>query len=319
MMFSNIIFLWFLMMSMIMALSSSSMFFLWICLEINIMSFIPLMNLKNSMSMNSIMIYFIIQSVSSSLYIFISSIFYLNMISINILTVFIMISMLTKLGSAPFHFWFPQISEGMSFNSLSILLTLQKIIPLYILSIFNNKMMMIPIILSLLIGSMGGFNQTTVKKILTFSSISHMSWMMSLLLISNNFWMTYLMIYSLIVFLLTSILNFFKINSLLTMYKKNNEINLLFIITLLTLGGMPPTIGFIMKWMSLKIISNQFFIISIPLIMSSLINLYFYLRLSYNSTMKNSYFYKWEKNYSNKLMSMIMFQSFMIFMMIPKI
>nr|UYB78015.1 NADH dehydrogenase subunit 2 [Reticulinasus faini] len=319
MMFSNIIFLWFLMMSMIMALSSSSMFFLWICLEINIMSFIPLMNLKNSMSMNSIMIYFIIQSVSSSLYIFISSIFYLNMISINILTVFIMISMLTKLGSAPFHFWFPQISEGMSFNSLSILLTLQKIIPLYILSIFNNKMMMIPIILSLLIGSMGGFNQTTVKKILTFSSISHMSWMMSLLLIKNNFWMTYLMIYSLIVFLLTSILNFFKINSLLTMYKKNNEINLLFIITLLTLGGMPPTIGFIMKWMSLKIISNQFFIISIPLIMSSLINLYFYLRLSYNSTMKNSYFYKWEKNYSNKLMSMIMFQSFMIFMMIPKI
>nr|YP_009480293.1 NADH dehydrogenase subunit 2 [Reticulinasus faini]AIZ58549.1 NADH dehydrogenase subunit 2 [Reticulinasus faini] len=319
MMFSNIIFLWFLIMSMIMALSSSSMFFLWICLEINIMSFVPLMNLKNSMSMNSIMIYFIIQSVSSSLYIFISSIFYLNMISLNLLTMFIMISMLTKLGSAPFHFWFPQISEGMSFNSLSILLTLQKIIPLYILSIFNNKMMMIPIMLSLLIGSMGGFNQTTVKKILTFSSISHMSWIMTLLLISNNFWMTYLMIYSLIIFLLTLILNFFKINSLLTMYKNNNEINLLFIISLLTLGGMPPSIGFIMKWMSLKIISNQFIIISIPLIMSSLINLYFYLRISYNSMMKNSFFYKWEKNNKNKLMSMMMFQLFMIFMMISKI
>nr|YP_008999616.1 NADH dehydrogenase subunit 2 [Antricola mexicanus]AHF21652.1 NADH dehydrogenase subunit 2 [Antricola mexicanus] len=319
MMFNNMIFLWFLISSLIMSLSSSSLFFLWMCLEINIMSFIPLMHSKNSMNMNSIMMYFLIQSTASSIFIFSVSIHFMNLEMMKFLEILITISMLIKLGVAPFHIWFPQISEGLTFESLGILLTIQKIIPLYIMSMFKSKLILIFIIVSSIIGSVGGFNQFSIRKILAFSSIAHLAWILSLLMINSNFWSIYLTIYSIIIMM---ILILMKINSM-NLYnfskKINNEMNLLFIILLLSLGGMPPTIGFIMKWISLKIVSNNLMFLMIPLIISSLINLFFYLRLGYNSFLKNIIFNKWSQNSIYKIMTMLMIQFSLIFIVLSYI
>nr|UYL27197.1 NADH dehydrogenase subunit 2 [Alectorobius amblus] len=312
-------FFWFLTLSILMSLSSSSLFFLWICLEVNMMSFIPLMFNKNLFSMNGIISYFLIQSISSSFYIFSISILFLNPFFLKYITFFVLLSMLIKLGASPFHMWLPQVSESLTYNNLVIFLTIQKIIPLQILSIFKNYYIIIPIILSSAMGAMGGFNQFSIRKILAFSSISHLAWMMTLLMLCSNLWIIYMTIYLCIIMMITTILKKHKINFFNFSKKNNPSINLMLIILLLSLGGMPPTIGFIMKWMTLKIILSNFMVISIPLIASSLVNLYFYLRLIHNAMFKYLNSYKWEKFSSYNFLLFTIFQMTSIFIMIPLI
>nr|UYL27236.1 NADH dehydrogenase subunit 2 [Alectorobius spheniscus] len=311
------IFIWFLFMSILMSLSSSSLFFIWICLEVNMMSFIPLMFNKSMTSMNSVISYFLIQSSASSVYIFSISSLFLNFNYLIYLNILISLSMLMKLGASPFHMWLPQVSESMTYNTLLTLLTIQKIIPLQVISMFVDIFMIIPIILSSISGTMGGFNQFSIRKILAFSSISHMAWIMTLMLISSNFWMIYLTLYSLITFSIILIMKTYKIDFINFNKKINMNVNFFIIIMLLSLGGMPPTLGFMMKWITLKIILKNFISISIPLIMSSLINLYFYLRLSYNSMLKFMNFHKWEKLPLFNLFLLLIPQTLMIFLMIP--
>nr|YP_010535493.1 NADH dehydrogenase subunit 2 [Alectorobius cerradoensis]UYB78236.1 NADH dehydrogenase subunit 2 [Alectorobius cerradoensis]UYB78249.1 NADH dehydrogenase subunit 2 [Alectorobius cerradoensis] len=318
-MFSYFLLIWFLFVSITMSFSSSSLFFLWLCLEINMMSFIPLMFSKNLITMNSIMMYFLIQSSASSIYIFSISTYLINLMAIPYLTNLINISMLIKLGAAPFHMWFPQVSEGLSLNILLILLTIQKMIPLYILSLFKNNFMLIPIMLSASVGSMGGFNQFSIRKILAFSSIAHLAWIMVLQLLESNFWLVYLTLYSTIMTMLIMLINPFAINNLNFSKKTNLNSSLLLILMLLSLGGMPPTLGFVMKWMTLKIVMNYMMILTIPLILSSIINLFFYLRLAYNSMMKYLNLYKWEKLPTPKLLMIMLFQLTSIFILISTI
>nr|NP_945201.1 NADH dehydrogenase subunit 2 [Alectorobius capensis]BAD03970.1 NADH dehydrogenase 2 [Alectorobius capensis] len=310
------IFIWFILTSIILSFSTSSFFFLWVCLEINMMSFIPLMYTKTMISTNSIMMYFLVQSFASSIFILIISIQMINPIFCYYFKLFMAISMMMKLGAAPFHIWFPQISEGLPYSAFLILLTLQKMIPLYILSIFKNQLMILTIILNSMIGSLGGFNQFSVRKILAFSSIAHLAWILALQFSESNFWFIYMLLYSLIIFFLISMVSLYNINSLNFNKKISLDSNILLITILLTLGGMPPTLGFIMKWMSLKIIVNIIPIITFPLIVSSLLNLFLYLRLIYAPMLKYLNFYKWEKNFLTKMMTIISPQIGLIFLMI---
>nr|BAF02757.1 NADH dehydrogenase subunit 2 [Ixodes philipi]BAF02759.1 NADH dehydrogenase subunit 2 [Ixodes philipi]BAF02761.1 NADH dehydrogenase subunit 2 [Ixodes philipi] len=281
MMLQKMILMWVLILSLIMSMSSSYWFTLWMTLEINMMVFIPMMNSKNFLSSNSMMYYYIIQSLSSSLFFFSSlmSYYYFN----QIFTYIMMISMLIKIGSAPFHTWYPQISEGLSYFSFFILSTLQKTIPLNIISIINNHYIMLFIFMSAIMGSLGGYNQMSLKKILAFSSISHLSWMLTLILTSQYFWLMYFLIYMMIllkiVFFLSSN-NYMYMNDMNCM--KMSIFNKMYLLTLfLSLGGMPPFLGFFSKWISITFIVNKFPMILVILIMSSLVNLFFYIRIMF--------------------------------------
>nr|QLD97167.1 NADH dehydrogenase subunit 2 [Ixodes rubicundus] len=279
MILQKMIFYWVLLISILLAFSSSLWFSLWISLEINMMIFIPLMNSKNFLSSNSMLYYYIVQSLASSLFFF-SSLMY----SIYYYILFyyiIMISIMIKLAAAPFHIWFPQISEGLSFFSFFILSTIQKMIPLFIISSINNYFLILFIIFSSIMGSLGGLNQMSLKKILAFSSISHLSWILSLIMINQNYWFLYFIMYMLI---LMKIIYFFQKNNLnmimslnfmkTNFFKKMNLFSLF-----LSLGGMPPFLGFFMKWVSILFILNKMSLILMILIMSSLINLFFYIRI----------------------------------------
>nr|BEI62438.1 NADH dehydrogenase subunit 2 [Ixodes fujitai] len=296
MMLKKIIFLWILILSILISLSSSFWFSLWMSLEINMLIFIPIMNSKNFLSSNSMLNYYVIQSLSSSVFLFssiMSSIF-----SSQVFNLMMMITMLIKLGAAPFHSWFPQISEGLNFFPFFILSSLQKVIPLHIITMINNYMLIPFIIMSSMVGSFGGLNQTSFKKILAFSSISHLSWILSLILINQNFWVMYLMIYILILMKIISLLK--KNNSLFIMNSNSMKMTMFSKIMLfsffLSLGGLPPFLGFLTKWLAIIYISKNLPIIIFVLIMSSLINLFFYMRslfpmiLNLNILMKSSFF-----------------------------
>lgn len=273
------IIIWVIIITILVSLSSNLWFIFWLIIEINIMSFIPVINDFKLKNYSAIITYFIIQSFSSSLF-FISS-FQYRLFNSELFLGLINIAILIKLGVIPFHFWLIIIRESLTFYTLFILLTIQKIIPLLIIEKFINLLIIPLYVLSTLIASFIALKYKIIKKILIFSSISHQGWILCLIAKKINFWISYLIIYSIIIYTIIKnckTINFINLNNLsrrkITLGVKNS-----IIISIISLAGMPPFLGFFIKIIAIFLLIkiNLFFIII--LIISSLINLFFYLRI----------------------------------------
>nr|AWB99837.1 NADH dehydrogenase subunit 2 [Anopheles homunculus] len=296
---SNNIFFFTLIFGTLMTISSNSWLGAWMGLEINLLSFIPLMNdnKKNLLTSESSLKYFLIQAFASSILLFaiIMLMFFYNnnFYLINkINEILILSTLLLKSGAAPFHFWFPEVMEGLSwFNSL-ILMTWQKLAPLMLISYnFMYNFFMMSIILSMLIGSLMGLNQTSLRKLMAFSSINHLGWMLLAMMNNELIWLSYFLLYSFLSFSIIILFNNFKLfyfNQIFNISMMNPIIKLLIFLNFLSLGGLPPFLGFLPKWLIIQnlINMNQFFILTISVCLT-LITLYFYLRLSYSIFMLN--------------------------------
>nr|ARF02875.1 NADH dehydrogenase subunit 2 [Cydalima perspectalis] len=316
---SNKMFFFFILIfSTLISITSNSWFGCWIGLEINLLSFIPLINNSNNiLSSEASLKYFLVQSIASINLLFciiFKLILMKNFEMNNFLSIMINSSLLMKMGSAPFHFWFPNIIEGLSWFNNFILMTWQKISPIILLSYyFNKNFLIIIIIMNSIIGAVGGLNQTSLRKLMAFSSINNLGWMISSMLISENLWMFYFFLYSFMISImcfLFYLLNMFFINQLFFL-KINNMIKLSLLINFLSLGGLPPFIGFFPKWIVINyLLMNNFFFMTFLLIMMSLIMLFFYIRILYSSFMFNYLKLKWMKiTIKNKNINIINFFS----------
>nr|AZL35842.1 NADH dehydrogenase subunit 2 [Ectemnonotum fruhstorferi] len=288
---TKIMFLMFMLMSTIMSVSSNNWFGSWIGLEINLMSFIPLMLSKlNYYSSESMMKYFMIQSMGSM--IMLMGIIMSSFKTSLQMDLFIICGLMTKLGMAPFHMWLPSVMEGLSWFNCTIMLTWQKLATLMLISyLINIYIVTMPIILSLIIGAMGGINQTSLKKIMAYSSINNMGWIIISMKSSMTLWMNYFMIYSMMIISLTLMLNKMNINYLNQCFMMNfNSMNNMFLsIMLLSMGGLPPMLGFLPKWMVIQsMMNNNDYLMSIIMLMTSLITLFYYIRISIMMMMVNS-------------------------------
>nr|YP_010042989.1 NADH dehydrogenase subunit 2 [Eretes sticticus]QPC56722.1 NADH dehydrogenase subunit 2 [Eretes sticticus] len=282
------------------SISSHSWLGTWMGLEINLLSFIPILTKKNNpYSSESSIKYFLVQALASTIFLF--SIL-INMMKTNLISdminmnysimIIINSALLTKMGAAPFHFWFPEIIEGMEWINSLILMTWQKIAPMMILSYtlkYSNFIFFI-IIISSIIGSIGGLNQISLRKMLAYSSINHISWMLSTFLNNEMLWIMYFIIYSLISITLTLMFNNFNIYYLKQMFlmmMKNKIIKFMLMLNMLSLGGLPPFLGFLPKWLIIQELSKSNMFILVIMILMSLITLFFYLRIAYSSIMLN--------------------------------
>jgi len=165
---------------------SENWFNLWISLEINIISFIFIsLYPTNNLNINRIIKYFIIQTISSSI-LFFTIILTKNILTFEIISLIIPLSISLKLGLSPFHFWLVDVREGLNWINFFIFNTWQKIIPLFILTYFPYNFYLI-IILSSFIGSFLIFNQTSIRKILIFSRLIHISWILIIIPIHSFF------------------------------------------------------------------------------------------------------------------------------------
>nr|AYR05213.1 NADH dehydrogenase subunit 2 [Anthribidae sp. 2 ACP-2013] len=281
--------------SIMTAISSHSWIYMWLSLEINLISIIPLMisdmNMYNS---EAIMKYFSSQSMASMLFIFSILSLMNNFMFIKMFNLILSSSLLMKMGAAPFHFWFPQVMEGLNWNMNLLMLTSQKIIPFIMLSYnMNNQILFFYFIVisNSLIGSLLGLNQISLRKILTYSSINHMSWMIMSMKISLNLWMTYFLIYSLIsinIIMYFKIFNIFYIKQMILKLNKNKMTKMFLAANFFSLGGLPPFLGFLPKWFTMNELINQnFWLINLIMIMGSLITLYYYLRIIFTSLIIN--------------------------------
>nr|AIW64952.1 NADH dehydrogenase subunit 2 [Cyana sp. MT-2014] len=289
--------------STLISISSNSWFGCWIGLEINLLSFIPLISKSiNLLATEASLKYFLTQSIASINFLFF---ILLNMIlfkSFEIdyyMSIMINSSMLMKMGSAPFHFWFPNIVEGLSWFNNFMLMTWQKIAPMIILSYyFYENFIIIIIMMNVIVGAIGGLNQTSLRKLMAFSSINNLSWMLFSIMITEDLWLFYLSIYSFMISIMCFLfymLNMFYINQLF-INNMNSLIKINLIINFLSLGGLPPFLGFFPKWIIINfLIMNKMFLLTFIMIMMSLIILFFYIRIIYSSFMFNYFKNKWIK------------------------
>nr|UJG45228.1 NADH dehydrogenase subunit 2 [Odontocerum albicorne] len=299
----NLLFFYILLMSSIFSVSSNSWINMWMGMEINLLMFIPLMmNTFNSLSSQSMTSYFLIQAFASINFIFmiLMKLSFNSFIMDNknlILIIIMNLTLLMKMGAAPFYAWFPQVMKNLNWQNCLILSTWQKIIPMLVISYCQiNKIIIISAIISALIGSLMGFNQTNLKLLMSFSSINHISWLLSSLMINFHAWLIYFIIYFMMNFIIMKLFNTFNMLYLTQIYNlnMNNSIKMSILINFLSLGGFPPFIGFISKWMVINnLIMDKMFLLTLILIFSSLINLFFYLRISFTCLMLNNYQIKW--------------------------
>nr|AJR29333.1 NADH dehydrogenase subunit 2 [Luehdorfia chinensis] len=303
---SNKMFFYFtLMFSTLITISANSWMSCWIGLEINLLSFIPLIsNSKNLLSNEAALKYFLTQSIASINFLFsilLKMILLKNFEIHNLISILINSSMLMKMGSVPFHFWFPNIIEGLSWFNCFILMTWQKISPMILLSYYMNiNFILIILIFNVIIGAIGGINQTSLRKLMSFSSMNNLGWMLSALMISENLWLFYLIFYSFLISImcfLFNYLNIYFINQLFIM-NMNFSIKISFLINFFSLGGLPPFLGFFPKWIIINFLMKyNFYIITFIFIMMSLIMLFYYMRIIYSSIMFNYLKMKWFKIY----------------------
>nr|AAS91432.1 NADH dehydrogenase subunit 2 [Myotis nigricans] len=306
-------------------MTSSHWFMIWVGFEMNMLAIIPLLTKEhNPRSTEAATKYFLTQATASMLLMMaaITNLLYTGHWSIMKLinpTASIMMTMaLTmKLGLSPFHFWVPEVTQGIPLMSGLILLTWQKLAPLSVLymimPLINTDILLIMSLMSIAIGGWGGLNQTQLRKIMAYSSIAHMGWMMAVLAYNPTMTLLNLYIYipmTITTFMLLMINSTTTTTSLSQTWNKLPLITTLILITMLSLGGLPPLTGFLPKWAIIQEMTKNSSII-MPTLMTllALLNLYFYTRITYTTSLTmfptaNNMKIKWQFKNPKQMMSL---------------
>nr|UFQ23660.1 NADH dehydrogenase subunit 2 [Equus asinus] len=282
-------------------MASSHWLMIWIGFEMNLLAIIPILMKKyNPRAMEASTKYFLTQATASMLLMMAIIINLMHSGQWTITKVFnptasiiMTLALAMKLGLTPFHFWVPEVTQGISLTSGLILLTWQKLAPMSILyqisPSINLNILLTMAVLSILVGGWGGLNQTQLRKIMAYSSIAHMGWMAAILVYNPTLTMLNMLIY--IMMTLTMFMLFIHSSSTTTLslshtWNKAPLITTLILITLLSMGGLPPLSGFMPKWMIIQELTKNSSII-LPTLMAimALLNLYFYMRLTYSTSL----------------------------------
>nr|UOU85188.1 NADH dehydrogenase subunit 2 [Cephalops aeneus] len=321
--YSKIMFFSIMVMGTMITISSNSWLSAWMGLEINLLSFIPLMSDNNLMSNESSLKYFLVQALASCMLLLgmiLNSIKYsmsIMTMDMDFSSMMMLTSLILKSGTAPLHWWFPNVMEGLSWINSLILMTWQKIAPLMLISyIIIEYLLYFCIIMSAWIGAIGGLNQTSLRKLMAYSSINHLSWMLMAMMMNESMWLIYFMFYTILILSIIIMFNLFKlfhINQIFTQFFESKNLKFFLFINLLSLGGLPPFMGFIPKWMMIQQMTNNLnFFLMLFLMMMTLIVLFYYLQLCYSAFMMNFYEINVLTNMKNNIMmNKLMLLSFM--------
>nr|YP_010948208.1 NADH dehydrogenase subunit 2 [Zenopsis conchifer]WMI35275.1 NADH dehydrogenase subunit 2 [Zenopsis conchifer] len=283
--------------------ASSHWLLAWMGLEINTLAIIPLMaQHQHPRAIEATTKYFLTQATAAALILFasmtnawITGQWEIQQMTQTIPTTMLTLALMLKLGLAPAHFWLPEVLQGLDLTTGLILSTWQKLAPFSLLlqiPNLNSNLLIIIGLMSTMVGGWGGLNQTQLRKIMAYSSIAHLGWM--ILIVSFNpklttVALTMYIIMTTSMFLTLKINNSLDVNTLATSWAKTPVLTALTPLMLLSLGGLPPLSGFMPKWLILQELTKQ----ELPLTatiaaLSALLSLYFYLRLSYAMTLTMS-------------------------------
>lgn len=328
-------------------ISSNHFITLYLAIELQSLSFYILTasQKKSILSVEAALKYFILGSIASGFILFGSSILYAILGSLNFSNIFLILSNINflenidllisiiygfifiiiglffKIGVVPFHFWLPDVYEGAPNNITAFFAIVPKIAFIgilirfffdlfYNISIFFELFFYITAILSMLIGSLSALQQKKIKRLLAYSSISHVGFILigftSNLLNNIPYILLYIIIYIIMsINLWTSYISL-NINhkpikyltDLSNIYNINSLISLILILNIFSLAGIPPLAGFFSKFFIFYSgIKNGYFSLIFFAIIISIISSFYYLKI-----IKIIYF---EKNIKKKFLDKI--------------
>nr|AGR04008.1 NADH dehydrogenase subunit II [Cephalopyrus flammiceps] len=281
-------------------ISSNHWVMAWTGLEINTLAILPLISKSHHpRAIEAATKYFLVQATASTLVLFASmtNAWATGQWDITQLTHPVSCAILTsalamKLGLVPFHFWFPEVLQGSSLTTGLLLSTMMKFPPITLLymtsSSLNSTLLTTMAVLSAALGGWMGLNQTQTRKILAFSSISHLGWMTMIIVYNPKLTLLNFYLYALMtaaVFLTLNSINALNLSTLMTSWAKAPSLNAMLLLTLLSLAGLPPLTGFLPKWLIIQELTKQDMIATATIMsLLSLLSLFFYLRLAYCAT-----------------------------------
>nr|YP_003457097.1 NADH dehydrogenase subunit 2 [Oneirodes thompsoni]BAI77171.1 NADH dehydrogenase subunit 2 [Oneirodes thompsoni] len=283
--------------------ASSHWLLAWMGVEMNTLAILPLMaRHHHPRAVEATTKYFLTQAAAAAMLLFASTTnawltgqWDIQQMSHPLPTTMIIIALALKLGLAPLHSWLPEVLQGLDLTTGLILSTWQKLAPFALILQLqpSNPTILVSLgLTSTLVGGWGGLNQTQLRKILAYSSIAHLGWMILVLQFSPSLTLltltTYLAMTS-STFLVFKLNNSTSINALATSWAKAPALTTITPLILLSLGGLPPLTGFMPKWLILQELTKQGLALPATLAaLSALLSLYFYLRLSYTMALTMS-------------------------------
>ena len=308
-------------------ISANSLLMLYLGIELLSLSLYALIgfNKKSSLSSEAAIKYYVLGAMSSGILLFGISLIYgftgsiayddiasqlinIDMNSVDYIAIifgiiFITASLCFKFGAAPFHMWVPDIYQGSLISTTILLSTLPKIavfivflklyfIPFILLREVWSDILIFVGMLSIVIGSLFALTQENIKRLLAYSAISNIGFIiLSLGLISIDG--IHASLYYTVVYSLTALASFGiithitsnsngieKITDLAGLSKTHPYFAFLILITMLSSAGIPPLIGFHAKLMVIKaLISSSYIILSIIVVIMTVVSAYYYLKV----------------------------------------
>ena len=324
-------------------ISSYDLITMYLAIELQSLCFYIVTNLKfySNFSIEAGLKYFILGALSSGILLFGSSLLYgftglTNFLDLTILfyyhtlegynlfyyegaligIIFIYCGILFKIGIVPFHMWVSDIYEGSPTNItfffavvpqisiLSLLLRLN-IIFIYAYLKYLYIFFMFLSMLTIIVGTLGAIYQTKLKRILAYSGISNMGYILTAALTINIESMYsiifYIIVYNIVtmglwILLLSfrnksNLIKFKEIGDIVLLFNSNKYLSIIFFIFLFSAMGIPPMLGFFSKlFILLNIIELKMYFFALFLIILNSIGVIYYLRLikiMYFSTSNN--------------------------------
>nr|ABB96875.1 NADH dehydrogenase subunit 2 [Atalotriccus pilaris] len=281
-------------------ISSNHWIMAWTGLEINTLAILPLISKSHHpRAIEASTKYFLVQATASTLLLFASmtNAWFTGQWDITQLTHPLSCILLTtaismKLGLVPFHFWFPEVLQGSPLTTCLLLATVMKFPPTILLFLtspsLDQNLLILLAISSAALGGWMGLNQTQIRKILAFSSISHLGWMTIIVIYNPKLTLISFYIYSLTtvaIFCTLNNTNTVKLSTMMITWSKTPSLAATLMLTLLSLAGLPPLTGFLPKWLIIQELTKQELTTAATIItLLSLLGLFFYLRLAYCAT-----------------------------------
>nr|AFB35658.1 NADH dehydrogenase subunit 2 [Paroedura sp. tg1064]AFB35659.1 NADH dehydrogenase subunit 2 [Paroedura sp. tg1062] len=290
--------------STIITMASHHWLLAWLGLELNTISMLPLiMKLAHPRTTKTLAPSFLVQAISAAIILFASTLnawqtgqWSISHTTNNTPVALIVAALALKLGLAPAHLWYVDVLQGASMSTALVITTWQKIAPLTLIYMLHNNIPTHTLqclgLLSALTGAWTGLNQTQLRKIMAASSIAHMGWVITAMTLQQNTAIIVLTIYftsTTAIFTILITTSTKTLQDMGTVWTMTPPLLTSALLTIMSLGGLPPLTGFMPKWLVLKELSllaqTPF---STTLALTSLPSLYFYIRMTLVSTLTTS-------------------------------
>nr|ATQ63655.1 NADH dehydrogenase subunit 2 [Gehyra koira] len=287
--------------STVITMTSHHWLLAWLGLELNTLSILPIiMKPHHPRATEATTKYFLVQSLAAATILFASTLnawqtghWDISSSNTTTTTTIITMAIMMKLGMAPVHLWYPEVIQGTTLNTALLISTWQKIAPMALLYMMHNNLpnnlMLLAGLLSALFGGWAGLNQTQTRKIMAHSSIAHMGWVLIALTLSP--WLATL---TLLTYMIMTYAMFVSLNTMTTKTMKDMgttwstspPMMTLTLLTLTSLGGLPPLTGFMPKLLILdELTMKSLTPLATTLALASLPSLFFYIRMAYMTTL----------------------------------